>query len=132
MPIYDVSAVAEALGFDLKQMDNLLSRNELAGVERKTRGVSRRLSVDTAVVIRIATELAAVLNLSPGSLLRFAHEIQRSSSPELQLGTFFTLRVDLAGLRASTVSRLDSAVEAVGRRRRGRPPRQTRARELGP
>ena len=53
MPVYDVSAVAHAVDLELKQLDNLLSRNALTGVE-KDGEVSRGGSTpELAVVIRI-------------------------------------------------------------------------------
>jgi hypothetical protein len=131
LPVYDVSAVAEALDFDLKQLDNLLSRNRLPGLEKKRRGLARRLTVDTAVVIRLAIELAHAFDTPPGSLLQFARKLAQGDSSEMALGKFLTLQIDLTGLRASTIGRLDNAVETVGRRRRGRPPSRARTKELG-
>ena len=126
MPVYDVSAVAHALDLDLKQLDNLLSRNTLAGVEKKRRGLARRLTPEIAVVIRLAKELAESLGVSAGSMLPIAHDIERASSNEVRLSEFLTLHIDRNGLRASTLARLDSAVEVIGTRRRGRPPRRER------
>ena len=131
MPIYDLSAVAEALDVELKQLDNLLSRNELPGIEKRRRGVARRLTADLAVVIRLAKDLAEAIQVSPGSVLRFAHRIEREGRDEVSLGDFVTLRVDLARLHGSTLNRLDAAVETVGRRRRGRPPNRVRPTPIG-
>ena len=124
MPVYDLSAVAHATDFDAKQLDNLLSRNALPGVEKKRRGVARRLTPDVAVAIRLAKELSEALGVPPGSLLAVASRIQRDGRDEIEMGSFATLRVDLSLLRACTLARLDNAVEVVGRRRRGRPPRR--------
>lgn len=124
MPVYDMSAVAQAADFDLKQLDNLLSRNSLPGVERQRRGVARRLTPDTVMVIRLAKELADALGTSVGGMLAVASDIERSKSDEVQLGPYLILRIDRAALKASTLARLDSAVEIVGRRPRGRPPRR--------
>jgi hypothetical protein len=126
LPVYDVSAVAHALDLELKQLDNLLSRNTLAGVEKKRRGLARRLTPEIAVVIRLAKELSDSLGVSTGSMLPVAHDIERSSSDEVRLSEFLTLRVDRGALRASTLARLDSAVEVIGTRQRGRPPRRER------
>lgn len=126
MPVYDVSAVAHALDLELKQLDNLLSRNTLAGIEKKRRGLARRLTPEIAVVIRIAKELSESLGVSAGSMLAIAHEIERSSGDEIRLSEFVTLHIDRNALKASTLSRLDSAVEVIGTRRRGRPPRRDR------
>lgn len=131
MPLYDLAAVAEALDLEPKQLDNLLSRNEIAGVERKKRGVTRRLTTDVAVVIRIARELSISLRIPLGSALPLAQQIASLQASDLELGRFITLRVDLESLRKVLSLRLDSAVEAVGRRRRGRPPRRANSSHLG-
>lgn len=126
MPVYDVSAVAHATDFDLKQLDNLLSRNSLPGVEKNRRGVARRLTPDIAVVIRLAKELAEFFGTSVGSMLEAAYAIERAETDEVRIGPDLSLQVDRTALRASTLARLDSAVEIVGRRPRGRPPKRPR------
>jgi hypothetical protein len=126
MPVYDVSAVAEAIGIDPKQLDNILSRNDLVGVERRTRGVARRLSTDAAVTIHLASELSTALRVPIAEALRLASELQRRADHAVAVGSFATLHVDVVALRAATVTRLDSAVELVGRRKRGRPARVRR------
>jgi hypothetical protein len=122
--VYDVAAVAEALDLESKQLDNLLSRNELPGVDRKRRGVARRLTPESAVVIGLARELANALAIPVGSALSFAEAVVRQDLRDIEIGTYATLRVDLPALRAATYLRLDAAVELVGRRRRGRPQRR--------
>lgn len=127
MPVYDLTAVAHALDVDLKQLDNLLSRNALPGVEKRRRGVARRLTPDVAVVIRLARELSEALGVSVGALLSVANAIERGATNEVQFGEFVTLHVDRDALRTSTLARLDAAVEVIGTRRRGRPPGRERA-----
>jgi hypothetical protein len=122
LPVYDVAAVAHATELDLKQLDNLISRNALTGIHKKRQGIPRRLSPDIAVVIRLAKMLSAPLNVPVGRLLPVAHAVLNSASDEVPLAEFVRLRVDLKALRADTLARLDSAVELVGRRPRGRPP----------
>lgn len=126
MPFYDVAAVAEAVGIDAKQLDNILSRNALDGVERRTRGVSRRLSVDAAVTIQLASEIAGTLGMPIGQALRISAAIQQSADHVVRVGDIATLHADVARIRATTIARLDGAVELVGRRRRGRPPKPGR------
>ncbi len=121
MPVYDLAAVAHALDFDLKQLDNLLSRNALPGVERRRRGIARRLTPDVAVVICLARELSEALGVSVGTLLSVANSIERAATDEVRLGQYLTLQIDRAALRMSTLARLDAAVEVIGTRRRGRP-----------
>ena len=122
MPVYDVAALAEAFEVNERQLDNLLSRNEIAGVERRTRGVTRRVTLDAAVAIRVALELTNELRVPSAHALRIASRITANPSEEVAVGSYGSLRFDVATIRGSTLERLDSAVEAVGRRRRGRPP----------
>lgn len=124
MPVYDVSAVAHALDLEPKQLDNLLSRNTVHGLEKRRRGVARRLTPGVVVAIRLAKELSGALDVSLGSLLPIASQLERDGRREVALGAFASLQIDLDGLRSSTLARLDGAVEVVGRRRRGRPPKQ--------
>ena len=120
MPFYDVSALAVALDLDPRQVDNMLSRNTIAGVERKTRGVTRRVNADAVVRIQLASELTRALGISVGRALQLASRLTESGA-DVQLGQYGLLRFDVMGLRRTTLERLDAAVEAVGRRRRGRP-----------
>ena len=131
LPVYDLAAVAHALDIDLKQLDNLLSRNTLPGVEKKRRGIARRLTPDVAVVIRLARDISEALGVSVGSLLSVADSIGRGATSEVRLGEYATLRVDRDALRISTLARLDGAVEVIGTRRRGRPPGRRRSASTG-
>ena len=126
MPFYDVAAVAEAVGMDAKRLDNILSRNELNGVERWARGVSRRLSVEAAVTICIASDIASALGMPIGHAIRISEAVQQDTDHVVRVGEFATLQADVAKVRTTTIARLDSAVELVGRRRRGRPPKARR------
>jgi hypothetical protein len=122
LPVYDVSAVAQALGIDVKRLDNILSRSYLTGVDRRTRGVSRRISTEAAVTLRLACDLAAALEMPVAAALRISQMLQQNDGEPVAAGRFASLRADVVVLRATTVTQLDAAVELVGRRRRGRPP----------
>ncbi|MDF2774308.1 MAG: hypothetical protein K0S86_3808 [Geminicoccaceae bacterium] len=123
MPAYDVAAVAEALGVPAKQADNILSRHTLPGVERKRRGVSRRIAPEAVVTLAITLELRDALGLTIPSAIGVAMAL-REHGGVLDLGSFGRISVDLDALHASTIARLDAAVEAVGRRARGRRPKR--------
>jgi len=123
LPIYDLAAVAEAVNLEPKQLDNLLSRNHLPGVDRTKRGVSRRLNTEVAIILCLARELSQALHIPLGSALRFAKTAVGPDAAPIDLGNFATLQIDQQLLRSSITARLDAAVEAVGRRRRGRPRR---------
>jgi hypothetical protein len=124
LPVYDVSAVAHALDINQRQLDNILSRNDLIGVDRRARGVTRRVTPDAAVIINLALDLSSALGIPTSSAIRIATAIAREPDHQLVVGDFASIRVDMSGLRASTNARLSIAVEIVGRRRRGRPPRR--------
>jgi hypothetical protein len=126
MPVYDVAAAAEALGVPAKQVDNILSRNSLPGVEHKRRGVTRRIAPDAVVTLRVALEIGDTLGLPVPAALEVARTILENGGT-MKLGHFGHVTVDIDALRASTIARLDSAVETVGRRVRGRPTRRTPA-----
>jgi hypothetical protein len=124
MPIYDLAAVAEALDLTPKQLDNLLSRNHLPGIERKRRGIARRITSDVAAVVCLARELSAALSVPLANVLGFSQAAIEHGAQQIELGRFTKLSIDQPALRASVAERLDAAVETVGRRRRGRPPRR--------
>jgi hypothetical protein len=126
LPIYDLAAVAHAIEMTPKQLDNLLSRNELDGVERKARGVMRRISSDAAVAIHIAWRLSAAAKIPIASALDLSRRLTVHSDHSIAIGDHLTLAVNFAAIRADTLARLDAAVETVGRRRRGRPPKTGR------
>jgi hypothetical protein len=129
LPVYDIAALAEALQIDQRQLDNLLSRNSILGVDRRRRGVTRRVTPEAAATIRLAWDLVTHLRVPSSHALELAATIERDAEGAIAVGRFGALRFDLAGLRDSTLDRLDSAVEAVGTRRRGRPARPLNLRE---
>ena len=129
MPVYDIAALVEALQIDQRQLDNLLSRNVIPGVDRRRRGVTRRVTPEAAATIRLAWDLVTHLRVPSSYALELAATIAHDAEGEIAVGRFGALRFDVAGLRGSTLDRLDSAVEAVGTRRRGRPARPLGLRE---
>jgi len=122
LPIYDLSAVAHAIDLTPKQLDNLLSRNAIDGVERKRRGVTRRISPEAAVTIEIAWRLSEGTQIPIAAALDISQRLAVAPEHRVGLGEFLSIAVEFGALRANTLERLDAAVEAVGRRRRGRPP----------
>jgi hypothetical protein len=119
-----LAAVAEAVNLEPKQLDNLLSRNQIPGVDRTKRGVSRRLTTEGAIILCLARELSEALRIPLGSALHFAKTAVGLDPVPIELGNFVTLQIDQDLLRSSITARLDAAVETVGRRRRGRPTRR--------
>jgi len=120
MPVYNVAAVAEALDLPMRQVDNVLSRHEIRGVERKRRGVTRRIAPDAVVTLRLALELAHALHVPIGAAIETADRLEQNGGTT-RIGDFGTVSIDMDSLRAATLNQLDRAVEMVGRRPRGRP-----------
>ena len=120
MPVYNIAAVAEALDVPIRQVDNILSRHEIRGVERKRRGVTRRIAPDAVVTLRLALELTQALHVPIGPAIEIANRLEESGGTT-RLGDFGTASIDLDSLRTATLNQLDRAVELVGRRPRGRP-----------
>ena len=128
MPVYDLAAVAEALDRPGKQIDNILSRNNITGIEHTKRGVTRRIALDAVLTLRVALELVDAVGLSIPAALDAA-AIIRERRGTLQIGSFGRMVIDLDALEESTVTYLNRAVETVGRRARGRRPRRMFGRE---
>ena len=119
MPVYDTAAAAEALGMPPKQLDNILSRHTLRGVDRPRRGVGRRIGTDVVVIVFLAVEFVRAARVPIAVALELART-SLVSGGKAELGEFATITVDVAEVRGSVAARLDAAVELVGRRRRGR------------
>lgn len=119
MPVYDTTAAAEALGIPTKQLDNILSRHSLPGVEKRWRGVGRKIGPDAVVTLFLAIEFMRAARVPIVVALELAHAALTSGG-KAELGQFAGITVDVALARASVAARLDAAVELVGRRPRGR------------
>jgi hypothetical protein len=119
MPIYDTAAAAEALGISAKQFDNILSRHALPGIEKQRRGVGRRIGSDAVLAVFIAVEIVRAARVPLAVALQLARTSLMTGG-EATVGEFAVLTIDLAAVRASVATRLDAAVELVGRRPRGR------------
>ena len=125
MRAYDVAAAAEALGVDAKRLDNLLSRHEIPGVRRGRQGVSRRLSPEAIVIIRIALALADTVGVPLDAALRLAARLEKEGGEgqAIRIDGDIWIGADVGSLRTETGERLDAAVESVVHRPRGRPAR---------
>jgi hypothetical protein len=97
----------------------------LPGLAKNGRGVTRRFTRETAVIVRLAGDLGRTLDIPTGKLLEMASRIEHSDVGRLSVGGFGWLEIDLPALRAFVAARLDEAVEVLGRRSRGRPPSAT-------
>ena len=124
MPLYNSATTASALGLSPKWLDNLLSHNDIAGVQAETQGVSRRLSLSAVLTIALAKELIDNLNVSSAAGLGLAHELLQLPDSTLAIGPHLQLRLSLTSLRASVLEQLSHAVETAPTPRRGRPPKR--------
>ncbi len=118
---YTVATAALALGMPVKWVDNILSHNKLAGIQRERQGVARRLSVDGLIILSLAALLIHELGLPATNAITIAEEImKRGGRYVAEQG--LTLELDLATFRDSLLERLERAVEIAPTPRRGRPP----------
>ena len=128
MPLYNTATTATALNVSPKWLDNLLSHNDLTGVQSESQGVSRRLPLSTVVTVALTKQLIDGLGLSAGTAVRLAEELTRNSDGngdrEVALSPHLRLGVELGSLRSSIVDQLSHAVETAPSPRRGRPPKR--------
>ena len=119
---YHTAAAAFAIGRPAKWVDNVLSRYVIAGVRRQTRGLSRAIPVDALVVLSIASDLCADLDLSIPRSLELAHMLASSSDGGAVLASGLRVQVDLTRARRVLDRRLIETAETHLPPPRGRPP----------
>ena len=132
------TTAAEVLSIDRKALDNLLTRVRPQLLSGGRQGVERRIPIFLLEDIALTGELAERLGIPIREAFRIAQELlgrnalragdgqQRSESAfigSLAVGPFIQLGVDLQALRADLHARLEQAIEAHVRPRRGRPRR---------
>src|SRR5262245_30282239 len=61
---YHTAAAAFAIGRPVKWLDSVLSRYDIAGVSRQTRGLARAIPADALLILRITSDLCGDLDLS--------------------------------------------------------------------
>jgi hypothetical protein len=124
MPLYNTATAAVAMGVTPKWLDNLLSHNNIDGLQSDSQGVARRLSIATVTVLVLTKELIDALELPAPIALRIATAIVANPDGELLLSptVHLTLRAD--DLRLDVLDRLTRAVEIAPTPRRGRPPKR--------
>jgi hypothetical protein len=117
------ATAATILGMERKTFDNLLAR--LGGEEfpRGRQGVERRVPVALLPQLLLCAELSAKLSVP----LREAFSLARALADGQQPGApFIRLEADFDVLRDEIDQQLETAVETVVRRPRGRPKRAER------
>jgi hypothetical protein len=118
---YTVATSALALGVSGKWIDNVLSHNKVLGIRQERQGIARRLSVEGLLVLALSALLIHGLGLSTAKAVVVAERILKGNGRYVA-GEGLTIEIDLAGLQASLLERLESAVEIAPIPRRGRPP----------
>lgn len=124
MPLYNTATAAAALGVPHKWLDNLLSHNEIEGLESSTQGVSRRLSVETIAFLMLTRELIDQMELSAPTALAVARRLVDAPEGDLVLSPWLRMTLLPSALHADVLARLRRAVEMAPTPRRGRPPKR--------
>jgi hypothetical protein len=119
--LYHVEIARFAADSDLKWIDNLLSHFDIAGVERTRQGVSRRITMEGILHIALIRRLNRELHVSVASAVALAAQVLASHSACAEVGAGIELRVDRTALEHEIGHRVNDAVEASIRPRRGRP-----------
>lgn len=131
MRVYNIAVAALALDVDRKWLDNLIAQHDIAGVERFTRGVSRRLSVRALLAAAIVRDLQGELGVPAGRAVEAAGRVLASSHHRISLSPAVSVHLDLPALERSLDQRLVHAMETAVPRRRGRPPGRARKAQRG-
>lgn len=121
MPIYTTSSAATALGVPPKWIDNLLSHNKIDGVQQAGQGVSRRLSIESVMVIAVTRTFMESLHVPAGYAIEMAERLIVSPPGGVALSPAISVTVDLVGLQQSLLRGLAHAVEVTPHPPRGRP-----------
>src|SRR5690349_14043645 len=124
--LYHTAAAAFAIGRPAKWLDNVLSRYDVAGLARQTQGLSREITIDALIVLRVASDLCSDLELSVAQAIELAQALARSEDGCIVLSTGLRVQVDLTRVRRSLEQRLLETVETHLRPPRGRRPRSVR------
>lgn len=140
------SATAAAiLELDQKTFDNLLLRLGDAAIPPGRQGVERRIPVALLEDLALTRDLNVALGIPTKTAFAVARRLlgRGNRLPEdgetpttdfvgsLQAGAFVQLGVDIRALREHVQARLESAIEVVVRRPRGRPARSNVPMSLG-
>jgi hypothetical protein len=123
-PVYTVTVTAFALGVSEKWLDNLLSHSQLPGVIRERQGINRTITEHGVLAI----ELVRILGEEMGMSVAAAETVVRAAlsstetEPTFRTASGVEIHFPAESLARSLRDRLRDALEAVPRRKRGRPP----------
>lgn len=124
---YTVATAALALGVSTKWIDNTLSHFDVQGVSQTRQGVSRKLSVESLLILSIALALIHDLGTAASNAIQVATQLALSEG-KIRLPLGITLEIDIKESNDALLERLEHAVEIAPLPRRGRPPQKTTGR----
>ena len=125
--VYTVATAALALQVPTKWIDNTLSHFHVQGVTQTRQGVSRKLSVESLLILSIALALIHDLDLPASNAIDAATRLTLSNG-KVRLPLGISLEIDIEETHAALLERLEHAVEIAPLPRRGRPPQKTTGR----
>jgi len=120
---YSIRAVALAIEAPTKWLDNLLSHHAVPGVQRSTRGVERRISLNSLAVIAVVRILSQELDIAQARAVELALGLDAATSgtQRIRFSSGISVEVPIDTILARTRARLGDALEATSHIRRGRP-----------
>jgi hypothetical protein len=121
---YHIDIAQYAADVDRKWVDNLLSQFDIAGVDRRERGVSRRISTAAIYHIVLARQLTQGLRIGVPAAVALAGQLLSGSVRDSSLPPGLSYHFDRSVFEAEVDRRIAEAVESVMPARRGRPPRE--------
>jgi len=124
---YTLATAALALGVTSKWLDNALSHVRVPGIVQTRQGIPRRLSIESLILISIALDLIADVEIPLARALGLATRLAAAGG-KLTLESGARIEIDLPSITESLLQRLEHAVEVVPLPRRGRPPQKTTGR----
>ena len=119
---YDPRTVALALKAPIKWVDNILSHNDIRGVDRTSRGVERRLSFDGVAVLAISRLLSKELGIPTPAALKISRQLVDLGTGQVTTAGGVGVIIDWAALIERLQGRLTEVCETSVRMRRGRQP----------
>ena len=124
---YTVATAALALQVPTKWIDNTLSHFTVQGVTQTRQGISRRLPVESLLILALALALIHDLGMPVNNAIDLATQLAvGNGKTKLPFGVM--LEVDIEETRVALLARLERAVEIAPLPRRGRPPQKTTGR----
>jgi hypothetical protein len=125
---YSTALIALTIDVSPKWLDNLLSRHELVGVARSSRGSERQITDDGMLAIELVRTLNLELGVSVAAAVRMSMAVLQSAPRDttwtFALPSGLVLTFPLGDIRARLHQQLADAIEFVAQKPRGRPRRE--------